>query len=107
MAIPYKKLLRPFKNIYVLILIVFLIWMLFFDTNSWLTHRELNSEIETLDDKKTYFEKEIKNDKEQIKSLSTEHGMEKMARETYYMKKENEEIYIIEYADSIPPKSKK
>jgi hypothetical protein len=33
--------------------------------------------------------------------------MEKMARETYYMKKENEEIYVIEYADSIPLKSKK
>ena len=64
-------------------------------------------QIETLDNKKDYFEEEIKNDKEQIKSLSTEHGMEKMARETYYMKKENEEIYIIEYADSIPPKSKK
>ena len=107
MAIPYKKLIKPFKNIYVLILIVFLIWMLFFDTNSWLTHRELNNEIETLDNKKAYFEDEIKNDKEQIKSLSTEHGMEKMARETYYMKKENEEIYIIEYADSIPAKSKK
>ena len=106
MAIPYKNLLKPFKNIYVLILIVFLIWMLFFDTNSWLTHRELNNEIETLDNKKAYFEEEIKNDKEQIKSLSTKYGMEKMARETYYMKKENEEIYIIEYADSIPPKSK-
>ena len=51
--------------------------MLFFDTNSWLTHRELNSEIETLDNKKAYFEDEIKNDKEQIKSLSTEHGMER------------------------------
>lgn len=107
MPIPYKTLLKPFKNIYALILIVFLIWMLFFDTNSWLTHRELNQEIESLENKKTYYENEIKNDKVQIKNLSTEHGMEKMARETYYMKKENEDIYIIEYADSLPPKSEK
>ena len=107
MASPYRKLLKPFKNIYIIIFLVFLIWMLFFDTNSWLTHKELNDEIETLETKKTYFENEIKNDKDQIKSLSTEFGMEKMARETYYMKKENEDIYIIEYADSIPPKPEK
>ena len=35
------------------------------------------------------------------KSKSNEEGLEKFAREKYYMKKENEEIYIIEYEDSI------
>jgi hypothetical protein len=34
--------------------------------------------------------------------LSTEEGIERMARETYYMKKPNEDIFIIEYEDSIP-----
>ncbi len=43
-------------------------------------------------------------DKKAIKELSTEAGVEKTARETYYMKKPNEDIYIIEYEDSIPKK---
>ena len=40
-------------------------------------------------------------DNKAIKELSTEEGLERTARETYYMKKPNEDIYIIEYEDSI------
>ena len=45
-------------------------------------------------------------DNKAIKELSTEEGVERMARETYNMKKPNEEIYIIEYEDSIPKSNK-
>ena len=48
----------------------------------------------------------MKKDKKAIRELSTDEGVEKVARETYYMKKHDEEIYIIEYEDSLP-KSKK
>jgi cell division protein FtsB len=41
-------------------------------------------------------------DNKAIKELSTDEGIERTARETYYMKKPNEDIYIIEYEDSIP-----
>ncbi len=96
-----NKILKIFKNAFIFILVVFVIWMLFFDTNSFLTHWELNSDIEDLEDEKEYYYKEIKKDKKEIKKLSDEEGLEKFAREKYYMKKENEEIYIIEYEDSI------
>ena len=43
----------------------------------------------------------MEKDKKAIKELSTPEGAERTARETYYMKKPNEEIYIIEYEDSI------
>ena len=75
--------------------------MLFFDANSWLIHHELNSEINDLNNEKEYYKNEIEKDKKAIKTLSTEDGLEKLAREKYYMKKDNEEIYIIEYEDSI------
>lgn len=78
--------------------------MLFFDSNSLLIHTELNDEISDLEDEKTYYQKEITKDKKAIKALSTEDGLEKMAREKYYMKKENEDIYIIEYKDSLKSK---
>lgn len=100
-----SKFLKPFKNVYVLILVVFTVWMLFFDANSWLIHHELNSDIEDLQNEKKYYEKEIEKDKKAIKKLSTEDGLEKFARETYYMKRENEDIFIIEYEDSLKTKN--
>ena len=99
-----SKFLKPFKNVYVLILVVFVVWMLFFDANSWLIHHELNSDIEDLQNEKDYYKKEIEKDKKAIKKLSTEDGLEKFARETYYMKRENEDIFIIEYEDSLNTK---
>ena len=80
--------------------------MLFFDAHSWLLHNDLNKDIEALEDEKKYYKNEIKKDKKAIRELSTDEGVEKVARETYYMKKHDEEIYIIEYEDSLP-KSKK
>jgi len=80
--------------------------MLFIDSNSLLIHRELNEDITDLEDEKEYYKYEIEKDKKAIKELSTEEGIEKMAREKYYMKKENEDIYIIEYEDSLKLKKK-
>ena len=97
----YKHFLKPFKNIFFLIFIVFAIWMLFFDSNSWFIHNELNNDIEALEDEKEYYKNEIEKDKKEIKKLSNDDGLEKYGREKYHMKKENEEIYLIEYEDSI------
>ena len=47
-----SKWLKPFKNVFVLTLIAFAIWMFFFDNNSWLIHHELNNEIESLETEK-------------------------------------------------------
>lgn len=81
--------------------------MLFFDANSWLIHNELNKEIEELETEKDFYKNEIIKDKKAIKELSTEEGVEKLAREKYYMKQDNEEIFIIEYQDSLPKTKEK
>jgi cell division protein FtsB len=101
MSFTKNKYLKPFKNIFILIIVVFVIWMLFFDANSWLIHHELNTEIDDLEDEKEYYRKEIEKDKKDLKKLSTEEGLEKFAREEYYMKRDNEDIFIIEYEDSL------
>lgn len=100
-----SKYLKPFKNLYILIFLVFLVWMLFFDANSWLIHRELNADMDALEDERDYYKKEMAKDKKSIKEISTEEGIERLAREKYFMKKENEDIYIIEYEDSIKNKT--
>lgn len=99
-------MLKLFKNIFLLIFTLFAVWMLFFDANSLLIHRDLNADIEDLEAEKEYYKSEIEKDKKAIKELSTEEGIEKIAREKYYMKKKNEEIYIIEYEDSIAKQKK-
>jgi len=92
-----KPIVKIISNKYVLILVTFIIWMTFFDENSWLNHREFNLEIEKLNSEKEYYINEIKKDDELIKNLDDTEELEKFAREEYKMKKENEEIYIIQY----------
>ncbi|MGB5944031.1 MAG: septum formation initiator family protein [Leeuwenhoekiella sp.] len=99
-----KKWFRIATNKYVIILVGFLIWMFFFDANSWLFHRELDQEIEKLEGNKAYFQREIKADTSQINRLNKAEELERFAREKYFMKKDNEEVFIIEYADSINEK---
>lgn len=91
-----SKRLNPYKNIFLLVSIVFIIWMLFFDANSWLIQRELNKEIEELDVKKKFYNSEIKSDKLELDALRSSEGLEAYAREKYKMKRKNEDIYIIE-----------
>lgn len=98
-------ILNYFKNVFLIIFTVFAIWMLFFDANSLFIHRDLNSDINDLEAEKEYYKQEIEKDNKAIKELSTDEGIEKLAREKYYMKKNNEEIYIIEYEDSTKTKS--
>ena len=99
------KLLKPFKNIYVLILIVFIIWMALFDANSWLIHSDLNKDIDTLNSKIEFYDSEISKDQKEINSLKSVNGIEKYAREHYKMKKDNEVVYIIENQDSLKTKA--
>ncbi len=98
-------MLKYLKNIFVIIIIVFVVWMLFIDSNSLMIHHELNEDVSDLEDEKEYYNKEIEKDEKAIKELSTEDGIEKLAREKYYMKKDNEDIYIIEYEDSLKTKA--
>lgn len=99
-------MLKKSKNLFILIFIIFAVWMLFFDANSWLIHRELNNEIGDLEDEKAYYQREIEKDNKAIKELKSEKGTERVAREKYYMKRENEDIYIIEYEDSLKNNTK-
>ena len=96
-----KKWFSILTNIYILILTVFVIWMIFFDTNSLLIHMELKREINKLEKQKEFLKDEIEKDKEIIDRLSDPEELEKFAREQYYLKKKDEEIYIIEYEDSL------
>jgi cell division protein FtsB len=71
--------------------------MLFFDENSYLVHKEFNTEVKELETAIEFYKKRIKEDKSTIKNLQDSLQMERFAREQYLMKKENEDIYLIEF----------
>ena len=92
-----NTIFKIITNIFVIILIPFIIWMFFFDENSYLIHRKFNSEIEDLESTITFYEEKISKDKETIKKLQDSLELERFAREKYLMKRKNEDIYIIEF----------
>jgi len=94
------KIPSLFKNIYFIIIMLFIIWMLFFDSNSWLVHRELNKKVYRLENQKDFYKNEMEKDKVELSKMKTDSGLEEYAREKLFMKKEDEEIFIIEF-DSI------
>lgn len=92
-----SRVFKILTNTFVMILIPFIVWMLFFDENSFLIHRKFNKEIEELESTISFYQNKIKQDKETIKKLEDSLELERFAREKYLMKKENENIYIIEF----------
>ena len=98
---PYKdrSWFKFISNKYIWVLLFFVSWMLFLDNYSYLDHRLLNKQIQELEDNKEYYQEEINQDLKNIKSFKNPDQIEKYAREKYYMKRENEDIYIIEFED--------
>ena len=92
-----NKLVKIITNIFVLIFIPFIIWMLFFDENSYLVHRKFDKEINDLESTISFYKKRISEDKVTITKLQDSLQLERFAREKYLMKKENEDIYIVEF----------
>ena len=94
-----NRYFKLFSNIYFITFTIFLFWILFFDSNSIIVNLKLQKEINLLKERKAELEDQISIDKKIISSLQNIDSLERYAREKLYMKKENEEIYIIEYTE--------
>ena len=92
-----SKFFKIVSNLYILISVVFFIWIFFIDSNSILVNIKLNKEISELKERKDILENQIQMDKKIISNLQNPDSLEKYAREKLYMKKENEEIFIIDF----------
>lgn len=92
----WKKILPFIKNKYIIAFLVFLIWLMFFDRNNLVDRiRELNH-LSQLEKDKEYFKERIETDSKRLEQLKTNNkNLEKFAREQYYMKKENEDIFVV------------
>lgn len=99
-----KKFASIITNKYLLAGGFFVVWMLFFDQRDFFQQRERKAELEKLEAKKKYYLEEISKTRQELQDIqSNPAALEKFARERYLMKKEGEDIFIIE--DSVAPKN--
>jgi cell division protein DivIC len=83
-------------NRYVFTLFVFLIWMAFFDQNNLFVQQERLATLRDAKQKIEFYERETEKTEIQLKELmSSDQTLEKFAREKYYMKKPNEDVFVI------------
>ena len=98
MANPLKPLIdqlpKPFRNKYFLVLVLFAGWMIFFDKHNLLTQVELYQTLQGLEEEKRFYGKSIEEAWEDKRDIEVD--KEKFAREHYYLKKRNEDVFIIE-----------
>ncbi len=91
-----KMIQKYVLNKYTITIGLFLVWMVFFDKTSFLVINELNGEINKYEDQLQYYKTEYeKNDAFYKKLMNNKSEKEKYARENYFMKKPNEEIFIL------------
>ena len=91
-----KKLPKAFRNFYIVSGVIFLIWMLFLDSNDFLSRYKLSAKLSSWEGEKEYYAekiKEVEKDREEL--LGTRELLEKFAREKYLMKKDTEDIFIV------------
>ena len=87
------------KSKYLITSTAFLIWMLFFDKNDVSLQLKRINELNKLQQSEKNMNTQIANTKKELELLKTSPStLEKYAREKYMMKKDNEDLYIIDTA---------
>lgn len=75
---------------------LFLAWIIFFDENSIIAHRQSKQRLQELTQQKIYYKERIESDKQKLEDLNSGlEELEKFAREQYYMSKPNEDVFIV------------
>ena len=91
-----RILLKILKNRYFLALVAFIVWMVFFDSNSLKRQRILNARIDEIKGMRAFYMTEIAKSNQEIYELdSNPETIEKYAREKYLMKRDSEDVFVV------------
>lgn len=83
-------------NKWILASILFLVWIVFFDENSIISHQKNKKRLYELKQQEQYYKEKIVADKQKLIDLDAgEDKLEKFAREEYYMSKPGEDVFVI------------
>lgn len=87
-------------NKYAVLLVAFVVFITFFDHNNLISRWETRSRIKGMEKEIKYYKNEIENNKKKMSEMRTSsETLEKYAREQYFLKKDSEDIYIINEED--------
>ncbi len=89
--------LKIVRNKYLIAFVAFVVWILFFDRNDLFTQWDRKQELNKLEKSRAYYQNEIATVKKELQSLQNNASIiEKYAREKFYLKRANEDIFIVE-----------
>ncbi len=92
-----KKIPSIILNKYVLAVSFLLVWMIFFDQKDFFSDMDRRAELKKLRQKKEYYTTEIAKAKQELADLQgNAAAIEKFGRERYMLKKDGEDVFIIE-----------
>jgi cell division protein FtsB len=84
------------KNIMWIVGVLFVVWITFFDDFSLIDRFEKMSKLHELRENEKYYEQEnLENSTRLEELMSGKEKLEKFAREQYYMKEEDEDIFLV------------
>lgn len=84
-------------NKYLLAATFFAVWLLFFDHNDLALQFKRSRELREVREKAGWYKEKIAETKKEVDALRVNAAsLEKVAREKYMMKKDNEDLFIIE-----------
>jgi cell division protein DivIC len=85
------------KNKYVLTAIGFAVWMLFADRNDFITQAGRYKKLSDLKNSSSYYNDKIEAAKTELEKRKNDpSAYERLAREKYYMKRDNEDIFLFD-----------
>jgi len=85
------------KYLFPTLIVLFIIWMLFFDDNSYMYQKKNDDEINQLESTIEYYQHEINKNRVIIKDFSKQENINHYAREQYNYKKKEEYLYLVEF----------
>lgn len=84
-----------FKNKYVITVLVFIVWIMFFDNNDLFTVLKNREKLQDVEQKRAQKVENIKASDQTYYDLANDiKAREKFAREKYLMKRPNEDVFI-------------
>jgi len=97
-----KTIITLVKNKYLIALAIFGGMLLFFDRNDVFTQIQRKKELAKIEAKRDFYKKEIERTQKELNDLQNNPAaLEKYARENFFMKKQHEDIFIIDTATII------
>lgn len=95
-----KRIPPAFRNFYSFTGIAFLVWMIFLDSNDLINRFRMTAKLRSLEHEREYYQEKIKEvEQDRAELMGTTELLEKFAREKYLMKRDNEDIFVIDEAD--------